>query len=243
MTRSNPVLATSRMQFAAAFAILATCATCHGQFSSGGSAAGGGASSFGSGSSLGSSRFGQSGFGTSSFGASSLGQSSLGQSSFGSGASASGFGANTTGQNNAQSFVGRGAADLEAFFGDVGNVVQEVQRQQRARRDAASQSSEVRRPEVRVSLSASPELQRQTARVRPTASVAVATSGRLLQRRGLDRVAITASAGVVTLEGAVASASERLLAEKLVSLEPGVRSVVNNLQVEPEVEEIPALAL
>lgn len=171
--------------------------------------------------------------GNSGFGQSSFGNSSFGQSNFGSGA---------TGQNSSQGFVGRSSADIESFFGSVGQVVQEVQRQQRSRRQATNQSSEFRRPPVRVALTASPELLQQ---IPPQQSAfsqrALMRTARHLQQRGLDRVRISQTAGEITLTGVVSSLSESRLAQTLFSIEPGVDRVVNHLQIQSPPEELPAL--
>jgi osmotically-inducible protein OsmY len=49
-------------------------------------------------------------------------------------------------------------------------------------------------------------------------------------------VQIHAENGTVTLTGSVASRAEKLLAEKIAQAVEGVRKVVNNLAVPPEIE-------
>jgi osmotically-inducible protein OsmY len=67
------------------------------------------------------------------------------------------------------------------------------------------------------------------------------TQGRL-GSRGLGGVTVREEAGVVVLEGTVASTSDRLLAEKMIAIEPGVRRVENRLSVAGEAELLPPLS-
>lgn len=53
------------------------------------------------------------------------------------------------------------------------------------------------------------------------------------QRLAIRGVALSVEEGTVTLRGTVKSEGDRRLAEQLVRLEPGVRSVVNELEVAP----------
>ncbi len=194
-----------------------------------------GGSSFGQ-SGLGQSGFGQSGLGQSGFGQSAFGQSAFGQSAFGGGQQSGAFG----GQNANQAFVGRSAADMAAFFGGAANqATQNSQRQQRSGDSRSSSSSTSNtRPEVRIAITASPELQRFVANKQPPAAVTVSNVSRALDRGGLSGVNLMSVDGVAILEGVVASPSEKLLAEKLASIEPGVRRVDNRLAIEAELEEI-----
>ncbi|TWT96939.1 BON domain protein [Botrimarina colliarenosi] len=165
----------------------------------------------------------------------------MGQSAFGSTANGSVFGGAATGQNANQAFIGRGAADLQAFFGNQNAAGQSSQRSQRAggQSSSSSSSSAGRRPEVRVTLTAAPELRRVATANRPDASVALANVSRLLTRKGVNGVTVSADGGVAVLEGVVATASERLLAEKLAAIEPGVRRVDNRLTVQSAEEVLP----
>lgn len=60
-------------------------------------------------------------------------------------------------------------------------------------------------------------------------------SDRLMDDRLLDarRIEVSASAGVVTLEGAVPGASDVAHAEMLARQAPGVQQVINRLRVQP----------
>lgn len=207
-------------------------------------ALGQGRSTGGAGGGLGStaSGFGGSSFGASSFGSSSFGGSSFGQSGFGSGGTSS-FGSGTTSSTTSgtTTFVGRGAET--AFVGRGAGLQQlnvsagQTQRSSRGGRSESS-SSEATRPTVRVRLTPSPELLARSTRVRPrTPNV----GGRLV-RGGLDGVSVAMVDGVTRLDGSVATASERLLAEKLLAIEPGVGRIDNRLRIEstpPEVVPVP----
>jgi hypothetical protein len=215
-----------------------------GTSSFGGSSMGGGLggqSAFG-GSSLGQSGFGQSGFGQSGFGQSGFGQSGMGQSAFGQSAFGSGqqtgaFGA----QGGNQAFIGRGAADITSTFGGAANQTgQNTQRQQRSSGNNrnSSDSSSNTQPEVRVAITASPELQRFVAANRAPAAVTISNVSRALTRRGMNGVNFVTEDGVAILDGTVANAADKLLAEKLAAIEPGVRRVDNRLVIQAEAEEI-----
>ncbi|QDV78223.1 BON domain-containing protein [Botrimarina mediterranea] len=209
----------------------------------------GGASSFGSSSmgggfggqsAFGGSSFGQSGLGQSGFGLgqSSFGQSAFGQSAFGAGQQGGSFGA----QGGNQAFIGRSAADMASFFGGAANQAgQNTQRGQRSgggSNRGSSSSSSSTQTEVRVAITASPELQRFVAANRPPAAVAISNVSRALERKGVDGVTLIAADGVAVLEGFVATPADKLLAEKLASIEPGVRRVDNRLVVQAVAEEI-----
>lgn len=213
--------------FATPLAILLIASDCSAQGRTTGATSG---SAFSGSSSLGTSRFGSSGFGTSSLGGSSLSQSSLGSQAGGGASAASGFGSNTTGQQANQGFVGRAGSDLESFFGGIGAAVEGFERADRARRRSAD-APEVRRPEVRVRLTVSPELNRQAAPLGLRTEAALTNVSRLLTRKGIDGVRLSSTNGVVRLEGTVRADSERRLVEKLAAIEPGIRSVDNRLVV------------
>lgn len=226
--------------FAAAAAILLLTGESSAQLgrTTGSSLGGAGSSSAFGGSSFGTSSFGSSSFGTSSFGGGSFGNSGFGQSAFG-GQGGSTFGSSGAGQAGNQAFVGRGAADVEAFFGSINQAAQNAQRQQRSSSSRRStSSSSTTRPEVLVAITASPELQRAVSTRRVPAAVSASNVSRLLSRKGMHGVAVSAQEGVATLEGVVASPSDKLLAEKLAAIEPGVRRVDNRLVVQSDVEEI-----
>jgi osmotically-inducible protein OsmY len=235
--------------FAVAAAILFAAADSFAQggrtFGGGSLGAAGGSSAFGStgfgsggmgGGSFGASA-GQSAFGGSGFGQQG-GQSAFGQSAFGAGQQTGAFG----GQNANQAFIGRGAADMAAFFGGAASqAAQNSQRPQRSgnsRSSSSSTSTSNARPEVRIAITASPELQRFVATNRPPTAVTASNVSRALARKGLSGVSLVTENGVAILEGAVGSSDEKLLAEKLAAIEPGVRRVDNRLAIESDVDEI-----
>lgn len=210
--------------FAAAGAILLSGTDCSAQNRTGGTTGG-----FG-GTTTGASGFGGSSFGASSFGNSAFGTSGFGQSGFGTGTTGTTTGTGTTGTTT---FVGRGS--LTTFVGR-GSGLQQLnvnagqQRSNRAGGNTESGSSENRRPDVRVRVTASPEL---LGRVSPP-QLNPRSVSRLQRRGGLEGVAVSTTEGVTVLEGVVATPSQRLLAEKLLAIEPGVGRIENRLRLSSE---------
>ncbi len=237
-----PIRLTSLL-FAATAAILLPSAESFAQNRTAGGGGFGGGTSFGGGSSFGQSALGgQSGFGgQSSFGQSGLGGASSGLSAFGSG-NTSGLGAASTGEAGTTPFVGRGPADLKAFFGGLNEAFSNVDRSQRNSRRSSSSGEAGRRPLVRVKLVVSPELaaaaesRRATLRTQPNPQAS--RTSRLLAQRGLSGVAFEIVGGNVILSGVVETESEKLLAEKLFAIEPGIRAVDNRLSITSDVPEI-----
>lgn len=213
--------------FAATVAILLSTADCSAQNRSTGGLGGTstGASGFG-GSSFGGSSFGGSSFGNSTFGNSTFGQTGLG----GTGTTGTGTAGNTpyVGRGALTTFVGRGAG-LQQL-----NVNAGQQRSNRAGGNTESDSAENGRPAVRVRLTASPELM---GRVSPP-QLSSRSISRLQRRNGLEGVAVSNAEGVTLLEGVVNTPSQRLLAEKLLAIEPGVGRIENRLQLSSTAEEI-----
>jgi hypothetical protein len=141
---------------------------------------------------------------------------------------------------DSQSFVGSSGEDVRQMFERMGaNSDQMVQQLERAnnRRDRRDQNEarENQAPPVRVKLklgfdqpitssSAVPAaISRQFTQIAATTNKQLATPG------------IEVREGVVTLTGIATSASDRLLIEKLVSIEPGVKRVVNKMTVAEEI--------
>jgi len=215
---------------------------------------GGATSGFG-GSTGGASSFGQSGFGSSGFGGGSslgggfggsgFGSSGFGGSGFGSGAGGNTGGVSATNFNTSagEAFVGRGAET--GFVGrglgtnpnglnTFNTTATTGTTRSGARGGASGGSSEGRRPEVRVRLTPSPELLRSIDRPRPPAEL----GDRLKRRASLTGVSVRTEEGVTVLEGVVDTPSDRLVAEKLLAIEPGVDRVDNRLELRAEVEEV-----
>ena len=239
--------------FAAVAAFLAwpTMASAQRGGASGGVSSGFGASSFGGaagssfGRSSGGSSFGASGFGGglggSSFGGG-LGGSAFGGSSFGGAGAGAGFGAGLGGAfGQPGAFVGRSAADLDAFFSGANRRAQATAGESRSGRSrgdrGGSGDSDQRRPPVAVSLRPAPDLARAVARDATAPLRATRNAAAAIGRKGLRGVTVAVADGVATLEGTVATDDERLVAEKLLMLEPGVRTVENRLAV---AEPVPA---
>jgi hypothetical protein len=220
----------------------------------GGSGFGGTSSGFGGG--LGSSGFGGgSGFGSGGFGGgmgSSGFGSGLGSSGFGGGFGSSGLGGNGFGQNSfgnnqqgGQAFVGRDSGDMASVFNQLGRnsnqFFQQLNRTMGGGRNRRGNSQEENAALlVRVRL----DVAFDHPRTQPTV-VATAVRGRLetlLARRNITAPEVEMVGDTVVLRGVAASESQRLVIEKLVSLEPGVAEVDNQMTVanEPSAAESPA---
>ncbi len=214
---------------------------------------GGGQNSFGGGSfgnNMGGNSFGN------SFGGGSLGGNSFGGGSFGSGTGGgfgsgmggfgnsslggTGAGQNSMGNNQqgGQGFVGRDSADMASIFNELGrNSNQFMQQLNRTMgrgnrgRQNSSQGENAVLP-VRVQLNVAfdhPQVQ--------STIVAKAVRGRLeklITRRNIAAPEVEVVGDTVVLRGVAPSESQRLVIEKLVSLEPGVYSVENQMTVEEE---------
>lgn len=201
--------------------------------------------SFGSGgSTFGNGTFGNSGSGSNTFGNSTFGNSGFGSSGFGSGAGTSGFGTggfgNTgfgqSGAGGAQGFVGRDSGDMQAVFNQLGRssnqFFQQLNRtmggrgQNRNRQGGGQANAELPfRVQLRVAFD----------HVRPQpAAVATTVRNRLetaLASRIVDLPEVEMDGDTVILRGVAQSESQRLVIEKLVSLEPGVSLVDNQMTV------------
>lgn len=220
-----------------------------------GGAFGGGASAFGGGMG-GSGGFGGSGFGGGGFGGQ---RGGMGGGAFGGGGGALGGGAGgqagflTDGQNQFMlgnqatgGFVGREAADGQQFYGGTqGGGAAGQQLRNQARRQQFQMQNQARNnggrrggrggaqgPNLRVNLRVG---------FQPSQPATAGLSGRLqdrvsrtlTSRLGVTDPTIELVGQTVILRGTVATEEERLLAEQILSLEPGVTSVTNQLQVAP----------
>ncbi len=222
---------------------------------------GGGQNSFGGGyfgNSMGGNSFGN------SFGGGSLGGNSFGGGSFGSGTGGGfgsgmgGFGNSSLGgtgsgqnsfgnsQQSGQGFVGRDSADMASIFNELGrNSNQFMQQLNRTmsrgnRGGGSSQEQNVVLP-VRVQLNVAFD----HPRVSPTIA-ATKVRGRLekfLTRRSIATPNVEVVGDTVVLRGVAPSESQRLVIEKLVSLEPGVVAVDNQMTVaQSTAEQSPPLS-
>jgi hypothetical protein len=191
--------------------------------SSGMSAFGSGSSGFGSsgfGSSFGSSGFG-SGFGSSGFG------SSFGSSGFGSSFGSSGFGSN--GNNG---FVGRDANDMQSIFRQLGrsstqyfnNMNRQMARGQQTTVTTRNPSQPIR-TEVQVAFAAP----------QPSADVVAKALqvrlAKIMSEHHMTVPTVSVQNGTAVLSGVARNDNERQVIESLVSFEPGVRTVRNEMTV------------
>jgi len=209
-------------------------------FGSSGAGSGGfGSSGFGSSGMGRSSGFGSSGFGSSGAGGSGFGSSGFGNSSFGQGGS-SGFGGSgfgSGGQNGGgQSFVGRDAADMQNTFTQsnrastqfFNNMNRQMSRNNRTPTTSSKNPPQRLRMEVRVAFNApqpGSEVVANTLRTRLT---------KILSDHQMTQPVITMQGNTAVIGGAAASDSERQVIAQLVSLEPGVRAVRNEMTVAGE---------
>ena len=203
-----------------------------------------GSSAFGtssSGGSLGSTGFGSSGFGTTGLG-SGFGTSGIGSSGFGTGGSGSsafgsqGFGQSAYGAQGGQSFVGRDSGDMQGLFNQIGRgsnqFFQQLNRtmgggnQNRNRPTGQQENAEL---PVRVQLNVAFD----HARPRPSVLAATVRSRleQVLAGRNIAAPQVEVDGDTVILRGTAQSESQRLVIEKLVSLEPGVSTVENQLTI------------
>jgi hypothetical protein len=205
-----------------------------GGFGSGGFGGGFGSSGFGSGGfgggmgsgfggGLGGGGFGSSGFGGSGFGGGGFGSSGFG----GSGFSGGGYG-------GGQNFVGLAGTDMQAInqMGQAGTqffnqMNRNMRRQNREQRSTPSVEN-VQQPML-VSLEVA------FAAPRPAPAVLSNTiqtrMNSVLAPRGIAAPQITITGDIAVLTGVATDESQRLMFEKLVSLEPGVREVRNEMTV------------
>jgi hypothetical protein len=204
-----------------------------------------GSSGFGGGSGFGSGGFG-SGMGSSGFGGG-FGSSGMGGGFGSSGLGGNGFGQNSFGNNQqgGQNFVGRDSSDMASVFNQLGRnsnqFFQQLNRTMGGNRNRRGNSQEENAALlVRVRL----DVAFDHPRTQPTV-VAAAVRGRLetlLARRNITAPDVEMVGDTVVLRGVAATESQRLVIEKLVSLEPGVAEVDNQMTVanEPSAAESPA---
>ncbi len=235
----------------------------------GSSSSGRSSSSFGS-SSLGGSSFGSSslggsslGSGGSSFGSGGRGGSSLGGSSLGSGGAGQLNASDRFVRGNRQpgQFVGSDTQDVQNMLRSMGATggVQGLNNRamgnmtggrntgrgnqaNRANQPGANQPGGGRGSAADLAVTISTGFQAPSP---PAATVVAGLSERLTKMKGIQRLSpiqALMSDGTVVLQGEVASPHDRALAEQLAMLEPGVRSVRNELLVRPSGPTPPAPA-
>lgn len=211
-----------------------------------------GSSAFGSSSSLGNRGFGSSGFGSGGIGGGGFGGSSpMGMGSgFGSGGMGGmGGGMMGTGQGG-ENFVGRSGSDFtsamnqmnrngQQFMQQFGQAMNRGGRGGRNNRGGSQQENVL--PPVRVQLDVAFDHT-------PTAPPVVAANvrarlERILSARNVARPEVTVVGDTVVLRGVAANDSQRMVIGRLVAMEPGVRSVENQMTVAPAPteESLPAI--
>ncbi len=197
--------------------------------------AGFGATRFGSG--------GMGGFG-SGFGTSGFGNAGFGATRFGTGRSGLGgsvFGNQTTGLggNAGQNFVGRNAADMQATFNQMGRAgTQFFNRMNRdLRRRAINRAAPPASSAKAVEQPMRVDLQVAFAVSRPSAAAIEnrlrTRLGKILAEHGIAQPVVTMEGDTAVLSGLSATESQRLVLEKLIAMEPGVRQVRNEMVVIP----------
>jgi hypothetical protein len=156
------------------------------------------------------------------FGSSGLGGTGMGQS---------GMGMNQQGN---QGFVGRDTADMTSVFNQLGRNSNQFFQQMNRNMGGGNRNRNTSQEEnaalaVRVRL----DVAFDRPQVQP-AAVGIAVRGRLdklLTRRKISAPNVEVVGDTIVLRGVAASESQRLVIEKLVSLEPGVMSVENQMTV------------
>jgi hypothetical protein len=208
---------------------------------------GGGLGGSGFGGGMGSSGFGSSGIGGSGFGGSGFGTGGMGGGGFGTTRmNAGGFGQGGASTQGGQAFVGRDAGDMQSVFNQLGRnsnqFFQQMNRQMgggRNNRRNASQEENQTLP-VRVQLNVGFD----QPRMEPTLLAATVRSrlDKHIARRAVTMPEIEFVGDSVVLRGIVNSESDRLVLERLISMEPGVAGVDNQLTVgEPTSPDPPLL--
>jgi BON domain len=186
----------------------------------------------------------RSGFG----GGGSMGMGSS-MSAFGGGMGGGGFGGGTGrlgssrlgGQGGGQNFVGRDATDMSAIFNQMGQASTQYLNQMNRRggqggggrngggNQQQSNSKTYAKSDVRVQLNLAFPYERPA----PTL-VAGNVQARLTTSyfpQGVERPEVSLDGDTVVLRGTATSENQRLVIEKLISMEPGVRQVRNEMIV------------
>jgi hypothetical protein len=197
-----------------------------------------GSNGFG-GSGFGNSGFGMSGFGNSGFGGSGFGMNGFGglgntgfNSSFGNGGTPNPLGG--SGYGGGQMFVGRDATDMQATFTQMGRAQTQFLNQMSRNMNRGNN-----RNQRMVNTTENPpqpmrvEIRAAFAVPRVDSTVFASRIQGRLQRLGSDhklgRPVVTMQGDTAIISGVAESESQRLLVERLIALEPGVREVRNEM--------------
>jgi len=174
--------------------------------------------------------FGSMGSGMSGFGNSGMGGMGSGNSTFGN--QGMGAGANTGGQ----SFVGRDSADMASTWNQMGQAGAQFFNQMNRgmnRNNRQNADDQVENPPQRMRVT----LQVAFTANRPTPSELTNSLrtrlGRILAAQNIVAPQFTMEGDVAVLGGVAATESQRLVLEKLIAMEPGVREVRNEMTVVP----------
>jgi hypothetical protein len=204
-----------------------------------GNSGGFGSGSFGSGG-FGSSSFGGGGFGSSSMGGGGFGNSGFGGSSFGN----QGFGGGGGGYSGGQTFVGRDSGDMAAVFNQMGRAgtqyFNQMNRQMNNQRNDPAPAIETVPQAMRVNLQVAFSAPRLTAAI--VSNNLRTRLGKILTAHNMAQPLVTMEGETAVLAGVAATESQRLVLEKLVALEPGVRQVRNEMTVNPPAAAVVAPA-
>ncbi|MEX2307834.1 MAG: BON domain-containing protein [Pirellulales bacterium] len=212
-------------------------------FGSGFGGSGFGTSGFGN-AGFGASRFGNTGFGG-GFGQSGFGNAGFGGSGFGGGFGGGGFGGGGSmfgnqsfgmgGYAGGQSFVGRDSGDMAAVFNEMGRAGTQFFNQMNRNVSRGTRDRQPAQPVENVPQLMRVELQVAFDAPLPTPA-AVANKlrtrlGKILAEHNIAQPIVTMEGDTAVLRGIAASEHQRLVLEKLIALEPGVRQVRNEMVV------------
>ncbi len=199
-----------------------------------------GSSGFGG---MGSSGFGGSGFGSSGFGGGGFGGGGMGNSGFGgggfgnSGFGNSGFGGSSGSgaYGSAENFVGRDASDMQAAFGQMGRAGTQFFTTMNRNMSRNSSRGKAPRPwrtqpqPMRVEVHVAFDTPRPSSTQLATTVREHLTSILANHKMSQPNVSMQGDTAVVT--GVAASENERDVISQLISLEPGIRDVRNEMTV------------
>ena len=172
---------------------------------------------------------GSSGIGSSGIGSSGIGSSGIGSSGFG---STSGFGSQSTSGQSSSGFIGRDSSDVTTMFENMtrqatgsGRAGQTRNSQRSDRTSSAQRNKQPLRVQIKVTFDHPNMLSPQLVTAENT------KMNELLAEREVSAVTLVREEGRVVLGGTATSEWERKVAEKLVALQPGVRTVTNQMTV------------
>ena len=243
--------------FIAGFGVIVVCASANFVFAQ----SRGGTSAFGSGGMSGGSfntSMGGGGFGSSSFGSGGFGGSRFGSSGSG-GFGSSGFGGSPfgnmgfsnqggslmgqMGQSGQQGFIGRDGGDMQNVFNQLGRGgnnqnmnrmagggnYQGRSRSRRQNSNANQQGKNEKPPVVvRLQVAFTPPITAENSLRGDNLGLKLR---KILDDHSITQPDVSIDGGVVVLRGTATSDSERLVLEKLIAIEPGVREVQNLMTV------------